>query len=280
MTPEYLCSPQVTERDKAIACKSAFYTLKRHVEWPELLGHLEYLRHAIVRWGSCDITDSRIHAFLSREDTRTLAPTFTPTYASAARLLPFPCIVPVDNSIISDPHPLGASLHAHYMILNHCFDDLTNIDEMEIDGFSKSLWKDTIRSNCKYLETLDLLAEDLAVISSRCAKILVHSTILYREAQKYAACEASEDAHACVEWSKRMCGVLDGICTLKLDPCTYVEKNDAAPYMTAVCGVHNAIAGLYTPLPITSCPIDSPLEKPCKFMMEQYDIVVTKLHSP
>ena len=281
MTPEYLCSAAATERDKAIACKSAFHTLKRHVEWPELLGHLEYMRHAIVRWGSCDTLDSRIHAFLRHDDTRTLAAyTFANNNGTAARPFPFARIVPANDTTITEPFPLGVSLHTHYTRLSNCFDELATIDAMTIDTFSKTLWKDTIRSKCSYLETLDLLAQDLTILFVRCSKILVYATILFKEAQRYVACDPSEDARTLVEWSQRMCGTLDGIVASKPEPCTYVEKDDAASYMATVCGIHNAIKDLYAPLSIASCPVNSPLEFPCRFMMDTYNTIVnlTRLH--
>jgi len=273
MTPEYLCSSTVTEKDKAIACKSAFHALRRTVEWPELVGHLEYLRHANLRWGSCDPSDSRIHAFLNDADTRTLATTFA-SHAIAARILPYSKIVPTDATELSDPYPLGAVLHTRLASLRQCCADLAQVDEMSIDSFSKTLWKDTIRSNFSFLETLEAVSEDIKSISKRCSKILSYCNVIYKESQRYAACEG-EDSRALVQWSKHLCGLLDGIATFSLEPCTSLE---ADAYIATATGFHNALQELYVPMPLKSCPVNSPLETPCIFMMRQYDIVADLLN--
>lgn len=279
MTPEYLCSKDVTERDKAIATKSAFHALKRNVEWPELLSHLEYLRHANLRWGSCDPSDSRIHGFLKNNDTRTLSATFA-THAVPARILPYPIVMPTAATVLGDPHPLNLTLHKRLALLQECYTDMANIEAMSIDAFSKTMWKDTIRSNCLYLETLEAIGKDLKEIQARCGKVLSYVQVMYKEAQRYAACEDSEDARALVEWSKRLCGVLDGIITsICVEPCKHLEVDECAPYMATVIGFHNAVGELYTPMPLESCAANSPLEIPCLFMMRQYSIVVDLLHS-
>jgi hypothetical protein len=275
MTPEYLCSSKVTDKDKAIACKSAFHALHRPLEWSELVGHLEYLRHANLRWGSCDPSDSRIHAFLKDADTRTLASTFA-SHAIAAPLLPYPKIVPTDATELGDPYPLGAVLHKRLASLQQCCKDLAQVDEMSIDSFSKTLWKDTIRSNCSFLETLEAVSEDIKTIAKRCSKVLSYVQVLYKEAQRYAACEDSDDSRSLVEWSKRLCGLMDGIASFSIEPCTSLEVDS---YMTTVIGFHNSLSELYVPIPMKSCPVNSPLEIPCTFMMRQYSIVMDLLTS-
>jgi len=271
MTPEYLCSPKVTDKDKAIACKSAFHALRRTVEWPELVGHLQYLRHANLRWRSCDPSDSRIHAFLKDDETRKLASTFA-SHAIAAPLLPYTKVVPTDATELGDAYPLGAALHTRLTALQQCCNDLAQVDEMSMDSFSKTLWKDTIRSNFSFLETLEAVSKDIKDISKRCSKILSYCNVIYKESQRYAACEGDDSL---VQWSKQLCGVLDGIATFSLEPCTSLE---ADAYIATATGFHNAIQQLYVPIPVTSCPVNSPLEIPCIFMMRQYYIVVDLLN--
>lgn len=281
MTPEYLCSATVTERDKTIACKSAFHALKRPIHWPELLGHLQYLRHAIVRWGSCDASDSRIRTFLRHDDTRILASTFSPAYAVAVSLHPYARLVPPHGTIDVEPYPLGRALHMHCTTLTACVGELATVDAMGIDPFSKTLWKDTIRSNFSFIETMGATDAALAVLASRCSKMLVYTTVMFKEAQKYAACEDTSDARTCVDWARRMCGVLDGIvAAARVEPCPGVEVDEITSYLETVGGIHNAIRTLYAPLQIYECPTNSPLELPCKSMMHYYDIVtnLSRLH--
>jgi hypothetical protein len=276
MTPEYLCSKDVTERDKAIAIKSAFHALKRTIDWEELQRHLEYLRHANLRWGSCDPSDSRIHAFLKHDDTRTLASPFA-THAVAARIFPFPTLPPTEATVLGDPFPLGVSLHKHLSLMEECRRDMSNIDEMSIDAFSKTLWKDTIRSNCSYLETIDAITNDIKEVQTRCSKVLPYVAVLYKESQRYAACDP-EEGNGLVEWSKRLCGALDGLVSYSVEPCKHLEVEDSAAYMASVIGFHNAISEVYTPLPLTTCAVNSPLEIPCIFMMRQYEVIVDLLN--